>query len=112
MKEIILLLLSNCPYCRLTLRLQEGPLEEHPAWRDAPLRMVDEVVEPAYADTFGYYHIPCYCADGMKVHEDHAEWADVEAVFHAAAGRPAKVWRTGIDSCFLHTGSMHVTPIE
>ena len=42
MKEITLFLLNNCPHCKLALRLQEELLEEHPAWRDIPLRMVDE----------------------------------------------------------------------
>ena len=85
MKEITLFLLNNCPHCRLALRLQEELLEEHPAWRDIPLRMVDEAAEPAYADTFDYYYVPCYYVDGVKVHEGHAERADVEAVFRAAA---------------------------
>ena len=69
MKEITLFLLNNCPHCRLALRLQEELLEEHPAWRDIPLRMVDEAAEPAYADTFDYYYVPCYYVDGVKVHE-------------------------------------------
>ena len=91
MKEITLFLLNNCPHCKLALRLQEELLEEHPAWRDIPLRMVDEAAEPAYADTFDYYYVPCYYVDGVKVHEGHAERADVEAVFRAAAGEPAGV---------------------
>lgn len=45
----------------------------------------------AYADTFDYYYVPCYYVDGVKVHEGHAERADVEAVFRAAAGEPAGV---------------------
>lgn len=32
-----------------------------------------------------------YYVDGVKVHEGHAERADVEAVFRAAAGEPAGV---------------------
>ena len=53
--------------------------------------MVDEAAEPAYADNFDYYSVPCYYVDGVKVHEGHAERADVEAVFRAAAGEPAGV---------------------
>ena len=91
MKEITLFLLNNCPHCKLALRLQEELLAEHPAWRDIPLRMVDEAAEPAYADTFDYYYVPCYYGDGVKGHEGHAERADGEAVFRAAAGEPAGV---------------------
>ncbi len=90
MKEITLFLLNNCPHCKLALRLQEELLEEHPRGGTS-LRMVDEAAEPAYADTFDYYYVPCYYVDGVKVHEGHAERADVEAVFRAAAGEPAGV---------------------
>ena len=89
--DIDVFLLNNCPHCKLALRLQEELLAEHPAWRDIPLRIVDEAAEPAYADTFDYYYVPCYYVDGVKVHEGHAERADVEAVFRAAAGEPAGV---------------------
>ena len=68
MKEITLFLLNNCPHCRLALRLQEELLEEHPAWRDIPLRMVDEAAEPAYADTF----------DSLEVVEYPTDLGDVE----------------------------------
>ena len=91
MKDVLMFILPGCPHCKLALRLQEELLEEHPAWRDIPLRMVDEAAEPAYADTFDYYYVPCYYVDGVKVHEGHAERADVEAVFRAAAGEPAGV---------------------
>ena len=53
--------------------------------------MVDDAAEPDFADTFDYYYVPCYYVDGVKVHEGHAERADVEAVFRAAAGEPAGV---------------------
>ena len=91
MKEITLFLLNNCPHCKLALRLQEELLEEHPAWRDIPLRMVDEAPDPAYADTFAPNYLPCFNVDGVKVHGGHAERADVEAVVRAAAGEPAGV---------------------
>ena len=48
--------------------------------------------EPAaLAEQYAGMHVPCYYVDGVKVHEGHAERADVEAVFRAAAGEPAGV---------------------
>lgn len=88
MKEILLFVLKGCPHCRLALEYQAELLAEHPAWRDIPLRVVDEGADPAYANTFDYYYVPCYYVDGVKVHEGHAEREDVAAVFRAAAGDP------------------------
>lgn len=73
--------------------------------------MVDEAAEPAYADTFDYYYVPCYYVDGVKVHEGHAERADVEAVFRAAAGSRGGV-TAGTGPRFFRTGSMCAAPVE
>ena len=89
MGEITLFILKNCPHCALALELQRALLEEHPAWADIPVRVVDEAAEADYANTFDYYYVPCYYVDGVKVHEGHAEREDVEAVFRAAAGETA-----------------------
>lgn len=84
MKEILLFQLKGCPHCRLALKLQEALLEEHPEWRDIPLRIIDERKEKALADRYDYYYVPCYYVDGVKVHEGHAEREDIEKVFQAA----------------------------
>lgn len=89
MKEIILFKLANCPHCKLALRLQEELLAEHPQWRELPLRVVDEAEEIALANSYDYYYVPTYYVDGVKVHEGHAEKADVEKVFRAAMGEKA-----------------------
>ena len=53
--------------------------------------MIEESERPDVADAFDYYYVPTFYVDGVKVHEGHAERADVEAVFRAAAGEPAGV---------------------
>ena len=40
---------------------------------------------------FDYYYVPCYYVGGEKVHEGHAERADVEAVFRAALKENAQI---------------------
>lgn len=85
MKEVILFKLAGCPHCKLALRLQEELFAAHPAWRDVPLRVVDEAEETALADSYDYFYVPTYYVDGVKVHEGHAEREDVEKVFRTAA---------------------------
>ena len=91
MKEVLLFKLANCPHCKLALRCQEELFQEHPEWRDIPLKVVDEAEEPALADTYDYYYVPTYYVDGEKVHEGHAEKGDVERVFRLAAGETVGV---------------------
>lgn len=84
MKEILMFKMKGCPHCKLALRAQEELLEENPAWREIPLRMVDEREEKELADSYDYFYVPCYYVDGVKLHEGHAEKEDVERVFRAA----------------------------
>ena len=91
MKEITLFLLNNCPHCKLALRLQEELFQAHPEWRDIPLQMIDEAEEPELANSYDYYYVPTYYVGGEKVHEGHAERADVEAVFRAALEENAQI---------------------
>ena len=86
MKEILMFKMKGCPHCKLALALQEELLAEHPQWREIPLRIVDEREEKALADAYDYFYVPTYYVDGVKVHEGHAERADVEKVFRAALG--------------------------
>ena len=85
MKEILMFILPGCPHCKLALRTQEKLLEEHPQWRDIPLRMVDESWETALADAHDYYYVPTWYVGGEKVFEGHAEPEDVARVWRLAA---------------------------
>ena len=83
--------MAGGPHCTLAFRLMDELLAEHPAWRDIPVKLVDEAARAEYADRFDYYYVPCYYVDGVKLHEGHAEKSDVAAVFRAAAGEGAPV---------------------
>lgn len=85
MKEVILFKLANCPHCKLALQFQEELFREHPAWKDVPLKIIDEAQDPETAGAYDYYYVPTYYVDGKKVHEGHAEREDVEKVFRLAA---------------------------
>lgn len=84
MKDILMFKLASCPHCKLALRFMDELTAEHPAWKDVPLRIVDEREEAALAGSYDYYYVPAYYVDGVKVHEGHAERDDVERVFRAA----------------------------
>ena len=49
------------------------------------MRVIDEGREPALAEQYDYYYVPTFYVGGEKVHEGHAEKADVERVLRLAA---------------------------
>ena len=76
---------QGCPHCKRAFKWQEVLTEKfHPEWRDVPVRVVDELEEKEYADSFDYYYVPSYYVDGVKVHEGPVTQQDVERVFALA----------------------------
>ena len=76
---------QGCPHCKRAFKWQEVLTEKfHPEWRDVPVRVVDELEEKEYADSFDYYYVPSYYVDGVKVHEGPVTHQDVERVFETA----------------------------
>ena len=86
MKDVLMFVLPGCPHCKLALKFQEELMDANPAWRDIPIRIVDESLEAAFADAHDYYYVPTWYVDGEKVFEGHAEKEDVEKVLRLAAG--------------------------
>ena len=91
MKPVKLFYLKNCPFCRKALRYIDEAKAAHPELAAVGIELIEESEQPAVADGYDYYYVPTFYVDGVKVHEGHAERADVEAVFRAAAGEPAGV---------------------
>ena len=84
MREILVFELGGCPHCALARRFWEELLDEHPAWREIPVRVIDEGREPALAEQYDYYYVPTFYVDGVKLHEGVATLEKVKAVLDAA----------------------------
>ena len=90
MKDFLLFLLPDCPYCRKALFWQNKLLAEHPEYRGLPLRILDERQELGLAAELGYTYVPCYfwgrekLAEGVLTRGQIAEvfqrvWAEAQA---------------------------------
>lgn len=84
MKEILMMMLPDCPHCRRADALLKQLREEDGRYRDIPIRRVDESAEPEFAETLDYYYVPTFFVDGVKRMEgvpskgkvrDVLEWA-------------------------------------
>lgn len=84
MKDVKLFYLRNCPFCKKALRYIEEAKEAHPELQSVGIEMIEESEQPALADTFDYYYVPCFYIDGKKVHEGGIYPEEVEAVLRKA----------------------------
>lgn len=84
MKSILMFTMASCPYCQKATRYMEELMKETPRYRDFPLEVIDETLEPEVAERFDYYFVPTYYVDKEKVHEGAASKEDVRRVFEAA----------------------------
>ena len=84
MKEITLFHLNSCPYCIMARNFMQDLYAENPAYKDIPLRMVEESQERNFADTFDYFYVPCFYIEGEKIAEGVIDKEGVKAVFEKA----------------------------
>lgn len=84
MKSVLMFILENCPYCRKALKYMEEIMEETPRYKEIPVRIVDEKLNPELAEEYDYYYVPTFYVDDEKVHEGVAEKEDVRRVFEKA----------------------------
>lgn len=84
MKKITMFMFAACPHCKLALKFLDELKAAHPEYATVPFEMIDERKQPEVAEKYDYYYVPTFYVDGVKVHEGHAEAADVEKVFKAA----------------------------
>ena len=84
MKDVMMMMLPDCPYCHQADRLLAELAAE-----DAR-RRVDESVETALADSLDYYYVPTFYVDGVKRMEGVPSKEKVRAVLEAANRRFAR----------------------
>lgn len=84
MKSVQMFMMAGCPYCKKAARYMDELMEEHPEYKEIPLKIIDENLEPEVANSYDYYLVPTYYVDGEKVHEGAASKEDVRQVFERA----------------------------
>ncbi len=93
MKEIEILYLTNCPYCKNARKAIEELLGKDPAFRDIQIRWIEENQEPDVAASRDYWYVPSIFYNGKKLYEcepgqDYgAIKAAVQKAFNIVLGR-------------------------
>ena len=61
MKEIKMFMFESCPHCAKARKIMSSLLESNPEYKEIPLVMIDEKLQPEVADKYDYYYVPCFC---------------------------------------------------
>lgn len=86
MKEVLMMILSDCPYCKAADRMIEKLKRENPEYEAVQIRRADEEIEEELAKSLDYYYVPSFFVDGVKLMEGVPTEEKVEAVLKAALG--------------------------
>ena len=84
MAKLTYFYLPSCPHCRLASRYLEELCDEDGCYKDVEIERIDESAEKALAAKYDYWYVPCFYMGKEKIHEGHAEKADIKAVLDRA----------------------------
>lgn len=84
MKEIKLFVQGTCPHCKKCLAIIEDLLNEHAEYKEVPLTIIDERLDPVTADKYDYYYVPTFFVGEAKKHEGVPTREIVDSVFRYA----------------------------
>ena len=84
MSKLTYFYLPSCPHCRLAARCIEELCAEDSRYKDVEIERIDESAEKALAAKYDYWYVPCFYMGDQKIHEGHAEKADIKAVLDRA----------------------------
>lgn len=84
MKEVKMFIQSTCPHCKRCKVMVEELFAARPEYKEVPLTIIDERLDPATADKYDYYYVPTFFVAEVKVHEGVPTQEAVENVFKQA----------------------------
>ena len=95
MKNVLMFYLEDCGYCDKARRALVELQEELPGVDLRNIQMVEESLEPEFANRYDYYAVPTFYVDGVKLFEAHISMSyadikrEVRRVLEAALGENA-----------------------
>lgn len=84
MKKLTIFYQERCPFCKRAFNHIEELKKENPEYGKITTELIEETLQPDYADTFDYYYVPTFYIDGEKVHEGGIKKDEVKAILDAA----------------------------
>lgn len=69
MKKLTIFYQERCPFCKKAFAYIEELKSEYPEYSIIPTTLIEETLQPDYADKFDYYYVPTFYINEEKVHE-------------------------------------------
>ena len=69
MKDILMMILSDCPYCHNARRALAELVKEDARYAQVPVDWVEESRQPELAGRYDYYYVPSVFAGEKKLYE-------------------------------------------
>lgn len=80
MKKLMIFYQERCPFCKRAFNYIEELKNENPLYNKIAMELIEETLQPDFADTFDYYYVPTFYVDGEKVHEGGIKKDEVKAI--------------------------------
>lgn len=84
MKEVTYFYLADCPFCNAADRMLEELTAENPEFSKISLKKIEERENPALANRYDYFYVPCLWIDKKKLHEGVATKQKLRVVLEEA----------------------------
>ena len=69
MKKLTIFYQERCPFCKKAFAYIKELKSEYPEYSIIPTTLIEETLQPDYADKFDYYYVPTFYINEEKVHE-------------------------------------------
>ena len=83
-KQVKMMILDTCPYCRQAFRMIEELKERNPAYRNVDFDVIEENREPEKTEGYDYWYVPTFFVGSKKIMEGVPALEKVDEVFREA----------------------------
>ena len=80
-KEVKMMILDTCPYCKQAFRMMDELKAKHPEYQNVEIEVIEEQKQPEKIQGYDYWYVPTFFVDGKKIMEGVPTIEQVEQVF-------------------------------
>ena len=84
MKKLMIFHQERCPFCKRAFTYIEELKKENPKYDKIETELIEETLQPEFADTFDYYYVPTFYIDNKKIHEGGIKKDEVKKILDKA----------------------------